>query len=202
MSSSPGTVGSLEETLRAILPEGKFGAELPPVHEWNPADEQDIGMEIRADGTWWHEGGQIRRERLVRLFARILRRDPDGRIFLVTPVEKVLVHVEDAPFIAARVDLAGNPGEGQSIVFTTTLGETTIAGPDRPIRVRSDPQTGLITPYVLVRTGLEARLSRPVYYELAGLAGPSPERADIMGVWSQGVFFPVGYLEQAGHVLD
>lgn len=192
MTSSPGTILSVEETLKAILPDGKFGAELPPVERWNPPGVKDIGMEIRADGSWWHDGGEIRRDRLVKLFARILRKDADGQTFLVTPHEKVIVHVEDAPFLAGRMDLLGTPGRNQEIGFVTTAGDVTIAGPDRPIRVATDPETGEPSPYVLVRGRLEAKIARPVFYELVGLAEPSPSDPDILGVWSRGAFFPLG----------
>lgn len=192
MTSSPGTILSVEETLKAILPEGKFGAQLPPVEQWNPENAKDIGMEIRADGSWWHEGGEIKRDRLVKLFARILRKDGDGRTFLVTPYEKVIVHVEDAPFIAGRMDVLGARGPDQEIGFVTTLGDVTIAGPDRPIRVETDPETGAPSPYVLVRGRLEAKIARAVFYELVDLAEPSPDDPDLLGVWSKGVFFPLG----------
>ncbi|MCA8898985.1 MAG: DUF1285 domain-containing protein, partial [Hyphomonas sp.] len=89
-------------------------------------------MEIRADGSWWHEGGRINRERLVKLFSRILRKDEDGKTYLVTPYEKVIVHVEDAPFLAVRVDRAGEPGPGQTLAFLTNLGDLTLAGPEAP----------------------------------------------------------------------
>lgn len=192
MTSSPGTILSVEETLKAILPEGKFGAELPPVETWNPAGVKDIGMEIRADGSWWHEGGEIKRDRLVKLFARILRKDGDGQTFLVTPYEKVIVHVADAPFLAGRMDVLGTPGRDQEIGFVTTVGDVTIAGPDRPIRVETDPETGEPSPYVLVRGRLEAKIARPVFYELVHLAAPSPDDENVLGVWSKGVFFPLG----------
>lgn len=192
MTSSPGTILSVEETLKAILPEGKFGADLPPVEKWNPSGEKDIGMEIRADGSWWHEGGQIKRDRLVKLFARILRKDADGRTFLVTPYEKVIVHVEDAAFIAGRMDALGEAGRDQELGFVTTLGDVTIAGPDSPIRVETDPDTGEPAPYILVRGRLEAKLARSVFYELVDLAEPSPDDENVLGVWSKGVFFPLG----------
>ena len=192
MTSSPGTILSVEETLKAILPEGKFGAELPPVETWNPPNEKDIGMEIRADGSWWHEGGEIKRPAMVKLFARILRKDGDGRTFLVTPYEKVIVHVEDAPFLAGRMDVLGTPGRDQEIGFVTTLGDVTLAGADRPIRVKTDPVTGEPSPYVLVRGRLEAKIARSVFYELVDLAEPSPEDRNLLGVWSKGVFFPLG----------
>ena len=192
MTSSPGTILSVEETLKAILPEGKFGAELPPVETWNPPNEKDIGMEIRADGSWWHEGGEIKRPAMVKLFARILRKDGDGRTFLVTPYEKVIVHVEDAPFLAGRMDVLSTPGRDQEIGFVTTVGDVTLAGADRPIRVKTDPVTGEPSPYVLVRGRLEAKIARSVFYELVDLAEPSPEDRNLLGVWSKGVFFPLG----------
>lgn len=192
MTSSPGSTLGLEDTLKAILPEGKFGGPLPPVHLWNPARSADIGMEIRADGSWWHDGGRINRERLVRLFARILRKDEDGTTWLVTPHEKVIVHVADAPFLAVRVDRIGPVGSGQALRFTTNLGDETIAGPDAPLRVETDPETGEPSPYVLVRGRLEARLTRPAFYDLVYMSVPSAGDPDTLGVWSGGVFFPLG----------
>ncbi|MFN3314986.1 MAG: DUF1285 domain-containing protein [Hyphomonas sp.] len=192
MTSSPGSNIRMEDTLKAILPEGKFSGALPPVETWNPAQTSDIGMEIRADGRWWHEGGEIKRERLVKLFARILRRDADGRTWLVTPHEKVIVHVEDAPFLAVSVEHQGEPGPGQILRFTTTLGDVTEAGPDAPIRVETDTTTGEPSPYVLVRGRLEAKIARPVFYELVDMAVPDPEDANLLGVWSGGEFFPLG----------
>ncbi len=192
MTSSPGSSFGLEDTLKAILPEGKFAGPLPPVHLWNPEKCGDIGMEIRADGSWWHEGGRITRERLVKLFSRILRKDDDGVTYLVTPYEKVIVQVEDAPFLAVRVDRTGQPGPDQSLKFLTNLDYETAAGPDALLRVETDPATGEPSPYVLVRGRLEAKLTRPVFYELVDLAVPAPDGTNRLGVWSQGVFFPLG----------
>ncbi|KCZ65732.1 hypothetical protein L53_00050 [Hyphomonas sp. L-53-1-40] len=192
VNSSATTTISLEETLKAILPDGKVEGKLPPVHLWNPDRTADIDMEIRADGSWWHEGGRINREKLVKLFSRILRQDPDGKIWLVTPYEKVIVHVVDAPFLAVRVERAGEAGPQQTLAFVTNLGDVTLAGPDAPLRVETDPETGEPSPYVLVRGQLEAKLARPVFYELANMAEPAPDGSDTLGVWSQGVFFPLG----------
>ena len=192
MTSSSASTISLEETLKAILPEGELDGKLPPVHLWHPARSADIGMEIRADGSWWHDGGRINRPRLVKLFSRILRKDKDGQIWLVTPHEKVIVHVEDAPFLAVRVDRVGEAGPDQTLAFLTNLDDITLAGPDAPVWVETDPETGEPAPYVLVRGGLEAKLTRPVFYELADLAEPSPDDPDLLGVWSQGRFFPIG----------
>lgn len=192
MTSSPGSTFGLEDTLKAILPEGKFAGPLPPVHLWNPANCGDIGMEIRADGSWWHEGTRITRERLVKLFSRILRKDEDGVTYLVTPYEKVIVHVEDAPFLAVRVDRSGAPGPGQSLTFRTNLEYETTAGPDAPIRVETDAATGEPAPYVLVRGRLEAKITRAAFYDMVELAVPAPDGTARLGVWSQGVFFPLG----------
>jgi len=192
VTSSPGSSFGLEDTLKAILPEGKFTGPLPPVHLWNPEKCGDIGMEIRADGSWWHEGGRITRERMVKLFSRILRKDEDGVTYLVTPYEKVIVHTEDAPFLAVRVDLSGKPGPDQALTFTTNLDDVTTAGPDACLRIETDAATGEPAPYVLVRGRLEAKLTRPVFYELVDLAVPAPDGTDRLGVWSRGEFFALG----------
>ena len=152
-------------------------------------------MEIRADGSWWHEGGRIHRDRMVRLFSRILRKDEDGKTYLVTPHEKVIVHVADAPFIAVRVDRQGAPGPDQNLIFTTNVGDVTVAGPETPLHIETDPETGQPAPYVRVRGRLDAKLSRPVFYELAEMAEPAGADDAVLGVWSQGKFFPLG---QAG----
>ncbi|MCA8902868.1 MAG: DUF1285 domain-containing protein [Hyphomonas sp.] len=192
MSTSLANKNSLEATLKAILPEGSIEGKLPPVHLWNPSNCGDIDMEIRADGSWWHEGGRINRERLVKLFSRILRKDEDGKTYLVTPYEKVIVHVEDAPFQAVRVDRSGKPGPDQTLVFLTNLDDVTLAGPGAPIRVETDPETGEPSPYVLVRGRLEAKLTRAAFYDLVEMAEPAPDDPDMLGVWSQGAFFPIG----------
>ena len=192
MKSSPGNTLSLEETLKAIMPDGKLSAKLPPVESWNPDHCGDIDMAIHADGSWWHEGGRMGRERMVKMFSRILRKDEDGETYLVTPYEKVVVRVEDAPFIAVRVDRAGEPGPEQALAFLTNVGDVAVAGPDLPIRVETDAETGEPSPYVLVRGRLEARLARPVFYELANMAVSNPDGSPTLGVWSQGQFFTIG----------
>lgn len=194
-STAPG-LGSVEDTLKAIIGEGDDRGRLPPVHLWNPSYCGDIDMEIRADGSWWHEGVRIGREKLVRLFSTILRKDPDGQIYLVTPYEKIIVHVEDAPFLAVRVDRAGTPGPEQTLAFTTNVGDITLAGPDAALRVETDPETLEPAPYVRVRAALDAKITRPAFYELAEMVVPNPEDGGrSLGVWSQGVFFPIGPAE-------
>lgn len=191
MKSNGNSVISLEDVLNQIAPDGIDGP-LPPVHLWNPQNCTDIEMEIRADGAWWHEGSRIKRDRLVKLFSRILRKDEDGQIYLVTPYEKVIVHVEDAPFVAVRVDRVGAAGRDQVLAFTTNLGDVVTANKELPLRVETDAATQEPSPYVLVRGGLEAKLSRPVFYELAEMAEAYEGCADQLGVWSNGHFFELG----------
>lgn len=163
------------------------GRGLPPVHLWHPAHCGDIDIVIKRDGTWFHEGTPIGREALVRLFSTVLRLDPDG-IHLVTPGEKLKITVEDAPFIAVRVDR-----EGGVLRFTTNVGDTVEAGPENAIRVEADPESGEPAPYVHVRRGLEARINRPVFYELVEMAEERDTPAGPqLGVESYGVFFAVG----------
>ncbi|WP_300542119.1 DUF1285 domain-containing protein [Maricaulis sp.] len=166
----------------------KAGGGLPPVDKWNPEYCGEMDLVIKRDGTWWHEGTRITRDRLVRLFSTILRKDDDGIHYLVTPVEKIGIEVEVAPFVAIRVDAVGE-GREQSLIFTTNVGDLAEAGPGHPLSVRIDPETGEPTPLVRVRGRLDALLARPVFYELAELA---VENDGVMGVWSGGEFFPLG----------
>ena len=162
---------------------------LPPVHLWNPPNVGEIDIVIRKDGSWVHEGGVISREALVRLFSTILRKDADGT-YLVTPHEKLRVTVEDAPFVAVRVDRAGG-----ALRFLTNVGDEVEAGPGHPIRVQNDP-AGEPRPYVHVRAGLEALIARPVFYELVELAEERPTAGGVeLGVSSNGAWFPLGATE-------
>jgi hypothetical protein len=162
------------------------GRGLPPVHLWNPAHCGEIDIVIKKDGRWFHEGSPIGREALVRLFSTVLRKDPDG-FHLVTPVEKMRVTVEDAPFVAVRVDR-----EGDALTFTTNVGDTVRAGPENPIRVETAAD-GEPRPYVHVRRGLEALISRPVFYELVEMADTRETPAGpVLGVSSDGAWFEVG----------
>jgi uncharacterized protein len=163
------------------------GRGLPPVHLWNPAHCGEIDIVIRRDGLWFHEGSPIGREALVRLFSTVLRKDPDG-FHLVTPVEKMKITVEDAPFIAVRVDR-----DRRALRFTTNVGDEVEAGPENAIRVEMNPVTGEPRPYLHVRRGLEARIRRPVFYELVEMAEErdTPE-GPRLGVSSNGAWFPVG----------
>jgi uncharacterized protein len=160
---------------------------LPPVEKWNPAHCGDSAMRIARDGTWFHQGTPIGRKELVRLFSTILRKDGADYV-LVTPAEKMRIAVEDAPFLAVLMDVEGE-GRKQILSFTTNVGDETVAGPDNPIRVETDPATEQPAPYVHVRRGLEAKIARSVFYRLVDLAVVDGDR---LGVWSGGVFFPIG----------
>lgn len=162
------------------------GRGLPPVHLWNPPRCGEIDIRIRRDGVWVHEGSPIGREALVRLFASILRLDPDG-FHLVTPAEKLRITVDDAPFLAVRADRVGDAWR-----FLTNVGDEVDAGPEHALRVAVDPATGAPAPYLHVRRGLEARLTRPVFYELVEAA---ETRGPEMGVVSGGAWFPLGPAE-------
>ncbi len=176
------------DSLKAEVGSDKQRA-LPPVHLWRPERSSDIEMEIRRDGSWWHEGGRINRDKLVRLFATILRKDEDG-IYLVTPHEKVIVHVEDAPFIATRIEKVGEADE-QTLLVTTNLGDVFAIDEDHPLRVVTDPDTNEPTPYVEVRAGLEARIGRAPFYDLVNWAEPI-DGSDVIAVKSAGVRFELG----------
>lgn len=159
-------------------------AKLPPVASWNPTHCGDSEMRIAADGTWYHQGSPIRREAMVRLFSSILRREPDGRHVLVTPVEKLDVAVDDAPFVAVEMKAEGE-GRDAMLAFRLNTGDLVTASAAHRLRfvqAQDGPR-----PYLHVRGGLEALVARPVYYELAEIAVPGDGGA--AGVWSGGAFF-------------
>ena len=178
--------GGLERVIAAAKTQAP-GRGLPPVHLWNPAHCGEIDIVIKKNGLWFHEGTPIGREALVRLFSTVLRKDPDG-FHLVTPVEKMKITVEDAPFIATRVDRVG-----EALRFITNVGDEVEAGLENAIRVEIDAATGEPRPYLHVRRGLEALIARPVFYELVDIAAerdtPDGPR---LGVSSNGAWFPVG----------
>lgn len=159
-----------------------------PVERWNPDYCGEMDLIIKSDGSWWHEGTRITRSGLVELFASVLRKDEDGRTYLVTPVEKLGIQVERAHFHAVRVDAMGD-GKEQRLFFKTNLGETVEAGPEHPIMVETDPETLEPDPRVIVRGRLDAAITRPAFYELVELA---IERNGVLGVWSGGEFFALG----------
>jgi len=171
--------------LEALLKE-QAGNSLPPVERWNPPYCGDIGMAIRRDGTWTYQNSPIGRKPLVRLFSRVLRRDPDGRFYLVTPVEKVDVAVEDAPFLAVEMEVSGT-GRDQVLVFRTNVDDVAACGPEHPLRFEVEAGSGGLKPYLLVRGRLEALVTRAVYYDLVELA--VPDERGRLGVWSYGHFY-------------
>jgi hypothetical protein len=157
---------------------------LPPVEQWNPDHCGPSDMRIARDGTWFHQGSPIGRPAMVRLFSTILRREPDGRHVLVTPVEKLDIEVEDAPFLAVELKCEGE-GRSRRLAFRLNTGDMVVAGPDHPLRFEAGGDGP--HPYLNVRGGLEALVARPVYYELAELA--LAEGAEPPGLWSDGAFF-------------
>ena len=164
---------------------------LPPVEKWNPEHCGDSAMRIASDGTWYHEGSPIGREAMVRLFSTILRREPDGSYVLVTPVEKLAIEVEDAPFVAVELKSEGE-GEARTLAFRLNTGDVVVAGPDHPIRLEPGeqgpwPHEAGPRPYLAVRGGLDALIARSVFYEMVHLA--LAEGAEPPGLWSRGAFF-------------
>lgn len=187
MSDHPITTPSADgiaASAQAATKGAKKGRGLPPVHDWNPPFCGDLDMRIARDGTWFYQGTPIGRHGLVRLFSTILRRDGDD-YFLVTPVEKVGITVEDAPFVAVDFDVT-DEGEDQRISFHTNVDDSVTAGPDAPIRVTRDAETGEPSPYVLVRHNLEALIDRKSFYRLVDIA---THHDGWFGLWSQGAFF-------------
>jgi hypothetical protein len=151
----------------------------------------DIGLAIRSDGTWTYRGSPIERLALVKLFARVLRREADGRYMLVTPAEKVDVTVEDAPFLAVEMEVAGE-GVAQRLTFRTNVDDIVTCGPDHPMRFVTEAGSGGLKPYLHVRGRLEALLTRALYYDLVELAvPPSPTAPGGLGIWSGGILFPL-----------
>ncbi len=175
--------------LASLQRDAAAGRGLPPVERWNPEHCGDIDIRIARDGTWFHLGTPIGRKELVRLFSTILRKDPDG-FCLVTPAEKLHIAVEDAPFVAVLLNVEGQ-GKAQRLNFITNVGDQTTAGPDNLLHVDTKLPSEEPAPYIHVRRGLEARISRTVFYQLADLAVPG-DREGMLGVWSEGVFFPLG----------
>lgn len=160
-----------------------------------PALCGDLGLRIDRNGTWYYQGSPIGRKELVRLFASVLRRGEDGGYWLVTPAEMGRIDVEDAPFLAVEITVAGH-GCDQVVTVRTNIDETVTIDSEHPLRVVVNPETGEPSPYVTVRPGLEARVTRSVYYELVGLGVEERSGSDhIYGIWSKGAFFPLGRLD-------
>lgn len=184
MSKEPITSPSAESLAEAAR--AAQGKGLPPVDKWNPEFCGDLDMRIARDGTWFYLGTPIGRHELVKLFSTILKREGED-YFLVTPVEKVGITVDDAPFVAVDFEPEG-AGEAQSLIFETNVGDKVLAGPANPIRVVRDAETGEPSPYVLVRANLEALIDRKSFYRLVERGA---HHEGWFGVWSDGAFFKV-----------
>ena len=182
MDPSPDLADLSLSDIARLLAEKK----LPPVEKWNPDHCGDSDMRIARDGTWFHQGSPIGREAMVRLFSTILRREADGSYVLVTPVEKLSIEVEDAPFVAVELKSEGE-GRERALAFRLNTGDLVAAGPDNALLVRETADGP--HPYLHVRAGLEALVVRSVYYELMNMA--LDEGDERIGLWSNGAFFPL-----------
>ena len=180
--------GGLEGIAASVTREGGKG--LPPVHLWNPPFCGDIDMRIAADGTWFYDKTPIGRAALVKLFASVLKREGD-KYFLVTPVEKVGIVVDDAPFTAVELQVEDVPG-GRLLKFRTNTDEWVETGPGHALRFEQDAENGGLAPYLHVRRDLWAKVTRPLFYDLVDL-GEERETDGVMmfGVASRGEFYPM-----------
>jgi len=185
MPSDVGTnrIGGLEALIGAQSGKGPA-----PVGQWDPPYCGDIGLRIRSDGVWLYRDSPIGRPALVKLFAGVLRKDADGRHYLVTPAEKVDVAVDDAPFLAVEMEVRG-AGASQSLICRTNVDDIVTAGPGHPLRFAVEPDSGGLKPYLLVRGRLEALVTRALAYDLVEIAVEEDGRG--LGIWSDGAFFPV-----------
>ena len=160
---------------------------MPPVHLWNPPFCGDLDMRIAADGTWFYMNSPIGRKPLFKLFASVLRHDEDGKYYLVTPVEKCGIRVDDAPFLAIRMSVQGQ-GKSQVISFETNVDDEVEVNREHPLRFETEAGTSGLKPYVLMRARLEALVSRALFYDLVA---KGKVEGDWFGVWSSGEFFPM-----------
>lgn len=191
---SPHITG-LEALLKAQTGSGP-NAGPAPVEQWNPPYCGDIGLAILRDGTWTYQKSPIGRKPLVALFARVLRKDEDGRTYLVTPAEKVDVQVADAPFLAVEMEARGE-GAAQTLLFRTNVDDIVSCDEAHPLRFVLEAGSGGLKPYLRVRGRLDALVTRALYQDLVALAVEDPNGQDRLGVWSGGCFFAL----EAGAVL-
>jgi hypothetical protein len=185
------------EYLAEVIERHRTGLEprVAPKWDFDPANVGDFPFRIARDGTWYYHGTPIDRKELCKLFSSVLRRDEKGNFYLVTPVEQGRIAVDDAPFTAVELIVSGT-GRGQTLTFRTNLDQMVTADSAHPIRVVEDRETGEPSPYILVRDNLEALILRPQFYDLVEIAEERQEAGTmVLGVWSGGMFFPLGRAE-------
>lgn len=181
----------LDALTQLVTAAGTKQGRLPPVEAWNPPFCGDIDMEIRADGLWYYMGTPIGRPALVKLFASVLRKDDDGRTYLVTPVEKVGIRVADAPFMAVEMAVEGE-GADKTLVVRTNVDDVIRVGPDNPMRFEIEPETMGLKPYVHVRGRLDALLTRALMYDLVALGTvQAVGGVDMFVITSGGATYPI-----------
>jgi len=191
-SGHPGQMFQAEQLFEALRDRAGERRGLPPVQDWHPARTGRIDIRIARDGSWHYLGSPITRKPMVRLFSTILRREDDGSYHLVTPAEKLRIEVEDAPFVAVEMARQG-AGAERRLVFRTNVDDVVEADAEHPIRVETDPETGEPAPYIHVRNGLEALISRALFYDLVELAEPARiDGRDVLAVRSAGMAFALG----------
>ncbi len=179
--------------------------EVAPVDKWHPPKTIDIDILIATNGAWFYQGSPIQRQRMVKLFSSVLRLE-DDQYFLVTPPIKYRIQVNDVPFMAMEMNQVQNndkgngtendtENNGQKLYFRTNMDEVVLADHSHPLTVITNPKTAESVPYIMVRSGLKAKITRAVFYQLAELLQPAPVQSDVantVGVFSAGTFFPFG----------
>lgn len=194
-AASDGAGADLSRLAALVGAQAEGGRKIPPVERWNPDYCGEIDMRIAADGTWYYMGTPIGRPALVRLFASVLRKDPERHV-LVTPVERVGIRVDDAPFLAVEMAVEGE-GEGRQIAFRTNVDDVVALSPDHQLRFARDDHDG-VKPYVLVRGGLWALVTRALAYDLVALAEEREvDGRRVLGVAAGGAFFEMADADDA-----
>lgn len=189
MSRQPPPGADAAKIASSLSGEGPGNARL------SAGESGEFPIRIARDGAWFYRGSRIGRKALARLFSTVLHRDGDGRFWLITPFERGMIEVEDAPFTAVELAATGC-GKDMSLRFRTNFDDWVTAGPGHPISVAHDAATGEPSPYIRVRDNLDALILRPVFYELAEIAEPAGrDGAKVLGVWSGGEFFELGPAE-------
>lgn len=183
-----------ESLAQQVEPLRQKNASLPPVESWHPEFSGDIDIRIARDGQWYFKGAPIERQSFVTLFSTILRKDDDADYYLVTPVEKWRIRVDDVPFVAHSLSAEGQ-GKDQRLSFVTNAGDTIVLGVDHPLEVKTHVETAEPSPYIRVRRNLYALIERSTFYHLVELAvSREGSKGNELGVWSEGNFYPIGTL--------